>query len=172
MRYLLLLAPFIVLGLSVLPKIIIQWRDTRLDDEAISSFRAYVDGTTDVPRELTFEERWDAADDEFMRTWSSFCSRDLVTEYERLVERFAEDAERVIQRTADQMRWTYDHLATHFIRVDTTIELGVAYLLMKADGVDFDVLRERVDPMDDTAIWTEEMERELRTLLDVETVRM
>lgn len=158
----LVLTPLLLIVASFLPKVFIQRHDRRLDDQAIEEWH---DTIATTERELTFEERWDAADDEFMKKWSSFCSRDLETENQNLLLRFAEEAEEVIQRTADRMRWAYDHMACHFVRVDSTVELTATYLVMKADGVDFDALRERADPLTDTTVWTPEMEAELHAML-------
>lgn len=160
-KILLVAAPVVLVALSFLPKVLIEKRDRRLDAEAIDAFQ----DTLVIQREPTFEERWDAADDAFMKEWSSFCSRDLETENQSLLLRFAAEAEEVIQRHVENVRWTYDHMACYFLGVDTTVELTASYLVMKADGVDFDALRERVDPLTDTQVWTSEMETELTALL-------
>lgn len=160
LKILLVISPLLLIGASFIPKLVIQRVDRSRTAQAIEDFH----DLREPDREPTFEERWDAADDEFMRRWSSFCSRDLKTENDNLVRRFAVDAEELIQVYADRMRWTYDQFACHFIRVDNVIELNAEYLVMKANG-DFDVLRDHADPLTDTMVWTPEMETELSRML-------
>lgn len=161
-KILLAASPLLLIAASFLPKVIIQRVDRSRTAQAIEDFHDLRADQAD--RELTFEEQWDAADDEFMRRWSSFCSRDLETENSALVLRFAEEAEEVIQRTANEMRWAYDQMACHFIRVATPVELHAEYMVLKANG-DFDVVRDYSDYTTDTMIWTPEMEAELAAML-------
>lgn len=161
LKALLLVSPIVLILLSALPKLLIQRRDVRLNDAAIDEYR---DSLVETHREPTFEERWDASDDEFMKRWSSFCSRDLSAENDDLVHRTAYAMAEVIDWAQAYTVAHVQGLACDFIGVRNMVELEGEYLAMRADG-NFDFLREHADPLDDTTVWTEEMEQELRVLL-------
>lgn len=161
-KIMLVASPVLLIVASFIPKLIIQRIDRSKTARAIEEFHDLHAGPAHEP---TFEERWDAADDEFMRRWSSFCSRDLMAECAREVEDDLRAVDVVLRWFIKNACWTYDHMACYFIRVNDTIELNTAYLMMKADDDGFDALKDRVDPLNDTMIWTPQMENELTQLL-------
>lgn len=165
LKFILIIAPFLLIGLTALPHLIIKRHDAKLDGEAIDEYRDTL--MTAIDREPTFEERWDANDDEFMKKWSSFCSRDLQAEEDRIWQRCATEMATTLERFETDLRWTFAHYACHIAGVETTVEVTALHLYMKAQGVDFKVLREHIDPLDDTHVWTSEMERELAEMLAV-----
>lgn len=169
LKFILIIAPFVLIGLSALPRLIIKYRDAKLDGEAIEEYR---DTLMTIDHEPTFEERWDADDDEFMKKWSSFCSRDLQAEEDRIWQRCATEMATTLEKFEEDLRWTFAHYACHIAGVETTVEVTALHLYMKAEGTDFKVLHEHIDPLNDTHVWTSEMERELAEMLAVGTAEL
>lgn len=181
MKFLLLLAPFVLIGLAFVPKILIQRHDIRLDDEAIEEYRSTlpVDDTAVVPldpEEVDLDAKWSTywsnsrAEENALRAdlndwvgWAATLEESFALECDRIIKQFAMDA-LVLQAESASKRggWKNDlDRRSDVIIANSDHSIAKLNHELKVEVAECTVTQ-----------WSKEDARQLAELLDAEEVKV
>lgn len=171
----LVLAPFVLVGLSALPKFIIQWHSRRLDVLGVADFRSSLESTVIDDEQVELDERWERYWAQSDRDGLVLATRlvDYAADQEALVERFAGECEQIIKQFTEDAVVVYHRIGNDFGGWKNDIEREAAKFYTRAGG-DIHVFSHQVAvevaECTDTQ-WSHEDARQLAEYINAQEVR-